>query len=424
MSKITKLQKALKTHGPGYVLSYAGKKILSAMHYIFLYPILKAKYLKQLQQLTFQNRIFLWTVKFGWNMPLFQRPQHIARFLAEKGNTVFYFNDPDYDTDIKTFTQIQPNLYLVNRNNLIFVRVLHKFLEQLPQHKYFHLYSTNWETSLADLQAYEEKGFHVLYEYIDDLAPEIAGTKELPQSVVQKFDYVTADDHIPMTVTADLLREQITAMRGEKNLAFSTNGVDVEHFRKIVPNFAFNDKFRKVLAKGTKIVGYYGAMAKWMDYDLLKTAAAKLPHIDFVLIGKKYDDSFDASGVDSIPNIHFIGPVPYQDLPQYANKFDLYTIPFLVNSITNATSPLKLFEYMAMGKPILTTAMQESSKYTSVNISHDHDAYVRMVSELLAYTPETQPEYYAALAREAEENLWSRKAQLILEMLEAYEASL
>ena len=128
--------------------------------------------------------------------------------------------------------------------------------------------------------------------------------------------------------------------------------------------------------------------------------------------------------MDSIPNIHFIGPVPYQDLPQYANKFDLYTIPFLVNSITNATSPLKLFEYMAMGKPILTTAMQESSKYTSVNISHDHDAYVRMVSELLAYTPETQPEYYAALAREAEENLWSRKAQLILEMLEAYEASL
>ena len=423
MSKIKKLFKALKTHGLGYVFSFAWSKFVSAVKFVFLYPILKQKYRAMLSKLPLGERVFLWTVKFGWNMPLFQRPQHIARYLAEKGNTVFYFNDPDYDKDIDTVKQIMPNLYLVNRENFIFVKVLKDYLADLDKTKYFHLYSTNWETSLQELKAYEEKGFHVLYEYIDDLAPEIAGTSELPVSVVQKFDYATADDHIPMTVTADLLREQIISLRGEKNLAFSTNGVDVEHFRKTVPNFPFNEKFSNVLAKGNKIVGYYGAMAKWMDYDLLKFAAAKLPDVEFVLIGKKYDNSFDAAGVDSVPNINFIGPVPYQDLPQYANKFDLYTIPFLVNSITNATSPLKLFEYMAMGKPILTTAMKESSKYASVNVSHDHEEYVRMVQQLLTYTPETQPDYYALLARDAEENLWSRKAELIIEMLETYEAN-
>jgi len=424
MSMIKKLLRVMKTHGLGYVFSYAWSKCVSVIKFLFLYPVLQRKYRAMLKGLPIGERVFLWTVKFGWSMPLFQRPQHIARYLAEMGNTVFYFNDPDYDKDIDTMKQIMPNLYLVNRENLIFVKVLKEYLTGLETPKYFHLYSTNWETSLADLKEYEEKGFHVLYEYIDDLAPEIAGTSEIPKSIMDKFEYATADDHIPMTVTADLLREQIISLRGEKNLAFSTNGVDVEHFRNIKEDFSFNEAFQKVLAKGTKIVGYYGAMARWMDYELLKTAAAKLPNVDFVLIGKKYDDSFDASGVDSIPNIHFIGPVPYQDLPQYANKFDLYTIPFLVNSITNATSPLKLFEYMAMGKPILTTAMKESSKYASVNVSHDHDEYVRMVLELLEYTPETQPEYYALLAREAEDNVWSRKTELILEMLEAYERSL
>ena len=92
-----------------------------------------------------------------------------------------------------------------------------------------------------------------------------------------------------------------------------------------------------------------------------------------------------------------------------------------MNSITNATSPLKLFEYMALGKPILTTAMQESSKYRSVNTSCDYEDYVAKVRQLLGYTHENQPEYYALLEQEAEENRWERKTEIILEMLKNYE---
>ena len=262
----------------------------------------------------------------------------------------------------------------------------------------------------------------MLYEYIDDLAPEIAEFSKLPVNIQEKFDYATADNHIPMTVTADLLRQQIIGLRGNKNLAFSTNGVDPEHFRNIKEDFVFNDVFQKVLNRGNKIVGYYGAMAKWMDYDLLKYVAAQLPDVDFVLIGKKYDDSFDASGVDAVSNIHFIGPVPYADLPQYAAKFDICSIPFVVNSITNATSPLKLFEYMALGKPVLTTAMQESAKYDAVNIATDAEDFVQKVLQLLSYTPDTQPAYFNLLDETANANSWSAKTDIILEMLRKYEA--
>ena len=422
MSTIKRLLRSLKKNGIGYIFSLGLKKLQSLFTFVFLYPFRKAKYEKLLSQLPVSNRIFLWTVKFGWNVPLFQRPQHIARFLAEKGNTVFYFNDPMYDTGIDTLQQIAPNLYLVNRDNYIFVRLLRRFLEKHTGHKYFHLYSTNWETSVSALKEYEQAGFHVLYEYIDDLAPEIAEFSKLPVNIQEKFDYATADNHIPMTVTADLLRQQIIGLRGDKNLAFSTNGVDPEHFRNIKEDFVFNDVFQKVLNRGNKIVGYYGAMAKWMDYDLLKYVAAQLPDVDFVLIGKKYDDSFDASGVDAISNIHFIGPVPYADLPQYAAKFDICSIPFVVNSITNATSPLKLFEYMALGKPVLTTAMQESAKYDAVNIATDAEDFAQKVLQLLSYTPDTQPAYFNLLDETANANSWSAKTDIILEMLREYEA--
>ena len=417
MSYIEKLKSSLPAHG---FLRQAARFVFKVYRYIFLKP----KYNRIVKQLNIQDRIFLWTAGFGWNVTLFQRPQHIARCLAKSNNTVFYYSNPIYDQNIDCIKEIYPNLYLVDRNNTSFIRTLENYLKKSNSTKYFHLYSTNLDSSLEELKAYEQKGFHVLYEYIDDLAPEISATTEVPAILQEKFDYVTSCDRIPMAVTADLLYQQIVSLRGSKNLAFSTNGVDPAHFRNIKENFVFSDVFQKVLDRGNKIVGYYGAMAKWLDYDLLKIVAAKLPNVDFVLIGKKYDESYDASGIDAVPNIHFIGPVAYQDLPQYSAKFDVSTIPFVVNSITNATSPLKLFEYMASGKPVLTTAMQESSKYEAVNIAHNAEEFAEKILQLLSYTPETQPEYFALLDATVEANAWEAKTDLILNMLADHEASL
>lgn len=386
-----------------------------------VYPLMRNTYAQRLQEIHISDRVLLWTQNFGWSVPLFQRPQHIEKNLAQRDCTVFYYTDRIYDADVSDIKEILPNLFLVNRNNSSFIKELRCYLDAIEKPKYLHVYSTNLKISLNELKEYESKGYRVFYEYIDDLAPEISGTKEIPKHIQEKFDYVTSDDHIPMAVTADLLREQVISLRGEKNLAFSTNGVDVDHFKVIKDGFVFNDKFSKVLERKNKIVGYYGAVAKWFDYNLLKYAAKKLPDVDFVLIGKLYDDSYMESGIEAVPNVHFIGPVPYADIPQYAAKFDICTIPFLVNSITNATSPLKLFEYMALGKPILTTAMQESSKYRSVNTSCDYEDYVAKVRQLLGYTHENQPEYYALLEQEAEENRWERKTEIILEMLKNYE---
>lgn len=425
MRIIQKLYGSLKKDGFFRTLKKMVRKLIERGTWFvavkIIAPFRRKRYVAAIREIPLQNRVILWTQNFDWSVPLFQRPQHIARCLAKRDCTVFYYTSQYSDPDVTSIKKIGENLYLVDRNNTVFIDELMKHLDTLEIPKYLQVYSTNLDISLAELRKYEEKGYHILYEYIDDLAPEISGTKEVPKNIQEKFDYVTKDSRIPMAVTADLLRNEIVEMRGEENLAFATNGVDISHFTNIKSDFEYNEKFSHVLAEKKKIVGYYGAIAQWFDYDLLEYAARHLPEVDFVLIGKIYDESYATSSIQNCSNIHFIGPVPYDDLPYYANKFDICTIPFKVNSITNATSPLKLFEYMALGKPILTTAMQESAKYKSVNISNDYAEYVAKVKELLEYTPVSNPAYYETLAQDALDNTWEAKADAILEMLCHYE---
>jgi glycosyltransferase involved in cell wall biosynthesis len=90
-------------------------------------------------------------------------------------------------------------------------------------------------------------------------------------------------------------------------------------------------------------------------------------------------------------------------------------IPFLINEITESTSPIKLFEYMALGKPIVTTNIAECQKYKSVLIAVDHQDYIRKIDQALALR--TNEEYCAILNREAKENLWEIKAEQIINLI-------
>ena len=98
---------------------------------------------------------------------------------------------------------------------------------------------------------------------------------------------------------------------------------------------------------------------------------------------------------------------------------DLFTIPFLVNDITNATSPLKLYEYMALGKPIITTDMYECRKYSSVNIIHNAKEFVDVARKMLAL--DKNDSYYDSLKLESSENTWQQKTVDIIELLEKFE---
>ena len=130
--------------------------------------------------------------------------------------------------------------------------------------------------------------------------------------------------------------------------------------------------------RAERVIVYYGALAEWFDWPLWIHAAKARPNWSFVLIGTAYDGDVAAvqARAAAAPNIHYLGPKRYDELPAYMQFVDVATIPFVLNAITHACSPVKLFEYMAAGKPIVTTAMREVLKYQSVLVARSAEDFV------------------------------------------------
>lgn len=355
------------------------------------------------------DRIIVWRSTFGWNVELFQRPQHISNNLS-KNNCLVFYEVTNMTDKVEDISKVHDNLYLVNFSNKYFSKLFFEKIESVNKTKYIQFYSTEWNMSLEKLLDYKNKGFKVIYEYIDDLSPVLAGTKELPINIKQKYEYAMNNDDVYVVVTADQLKNDVISKRGINNLINSTNGVDYDFFQTF-GNYELEKEYLEIINNGKINVGYYGALASWFDYDIIKKID-ETNDFNIILFGIRYDDSLDKSGILKLKNVHFMGARDYKVLKYYANKIDILTIPFLINDITRATSPVKLFEYMALKKPIVTTPMNECLKYKSVMIA-EKDKFVDQLHK--AYSLRNDKEYINLLDKEAKENSWSNKAMAIIQ---------
>ena len=382
------------------------------------FKINKQKILRNIQEIleySDYERILVWRGSFGWNVPLYQRPQHIARCLSDKKCLIFY--EVTRMTDKTRFIEkVKDNLFLINYEIKAFDTLLWQELEKINNPKYLQLYSTCWDVSEDTLNKYVNNGFTLLYEYIDDLNPLLAGTKELPENVKKIHKYVceNIDSALVVTSADNLYKDIMQKRKNKKNIILSTNGVEYKHFANNKNKEIKNLKYKKIIDEKKIIVGYYGALASWFDYELLKYIANKNKDINFVLIGIKYDNSFDESKIEEIENIHYLGKVDYKDLPNYANYFDICIIPFIINEITLSTNPIKVFEYMAMEKPIITTDMPECRKYKSVIIAKNKEEFDDKIKNInILYNSDMKK----IEIEEAKQNSWEYKANEILELI-------
>jgi GT2 family glycosyltransferase/glycosyltransferase involved in cell wall biosynthesis len=115
------------------------------------------------------------------------------------------------------------------------------------------------------------------------------------------------------------------------------------------------------------IIGYFGAIANWFDYNLLFEVAQSRPDYSFVLIGgfglEEKLTHPEAVRLVELPNVHLLGHKPYPEIPAYLAEFDVCIIPFVLNEVTKATDPVKLYEYLSQGKPVVATPMRELQEH-------------------------------------------------------------
>jgi glycosyltransferase involved in cell wall biosynthesis len=274
------------------------------------------------------------------------------------------------------------------------------------------IYSTDTKTSYADLEEAIKEGKKVLYEYIDEIHEAITG--DVPKSVIERHKRILGNEAFFVVATTDKLYQEVSRFR-TKRYALVTNGVDIDHFRKEMSVNNVPKEIVPIVNKRKPIIGYYGSLSNGLDHELVMKLCQKRPDYEILLIGYRYEKSLARYDFRQYSNLSIIGPVDYRRLPEYACWFDVATIPFKLNEITESTSPMKLFEYMAMGHPIVTTDMPECRKYKSVLIGEDHEDFIRKVEKAL--TLKQDKDYGKLLKKEAMENSWESKVRLITELL-------
>jgi len=130
-------------------------------------------------------------------------------------------------------------------------------------------------------------------------------------------------------------------------------------------------------------IGYAGTLARRIDVRLLLDVAQALAEATFVLLGP-IDDKAWIRPLMRAPNIHWLGNKPYSLLPPYVRHFDIAIIPHNVGSLENRGDPIKLYEYLAAGRPVVTTPIAELDEFASqIAIASGPSAFAAAIKRYL-----------------------------------------
>ncbi len=371
--------------------------------------------IKKLEEIISSHKGFIdfFPAPMGWNTIWFQRFQHFSLQAARLGGLALYGGFPPFmDKDLNVYKEVAPNLYVFDAMDWwVRRRIFHK-LEIISQPRVMRIQSVDLGTTLTDIQEAVKKGFKVIYEYIDEISIEITGP--VPEMIKQRHEAILRNEDIFIVATSDQLYENVSLYR-TKNFILSANGVDVEHWR--IPKGKPPEDLKPALNGGI-IVAYHGTLATWIDYDLLRMIADN-GRYNLLLIGHQHDDTFTQSGLKKHPRVYYLGGKSYFELNLYAAYYDITILPFKKTHMTDAVSPVKIFEYMALGKPIVTTDLRECKKYESCLVAKNIGEFMQLL--LMAEKISKKSSYLRLLRKEATENSWENKTKEVLKMVGIYE---
>lgn len=183
-----------------------------------------------------------------------------------------------------------------------------------------------------------------------------------------------------------------------------THGVDVAHFGRDI------SQEHACLARIPRPrVGYLGLLDGRTDLDLIVELATTLEHISFVFTGPT---DGDLSRLEGLKNVHLTGPVPYGELPEVLHGWDACALPYKVNSLTENINPLKLKEYLASGKPVITSALREARALSSyLTIAESPEDWRRSIQDAIAGRATVDHDALAAFLRTES---WEHKSEEFL----------
>lgn len=200
-----------------------------------------------------------------------------------------------------------------------------------------------------------------------------------------------------------------------KNTFFVPNGTDLSNNPVVCET-----EHPKLKSYPKPVVGYLGTIERRIDYELLKEVIEANQDKSFVLVGPVYRN-FVPDEYYKFKNVHILGPIPYEEAAQIISSFDIAIIPFKLDEVSKTIFPIKLFEYLSIGKPVVLTDFNPDLKeFTSqelVSYCNNAKSFSMAINNELATNNQVKLELRKKLALE---NTWDKRAEQIKEIIDSF----
>ncbi len=206
------------------------------------------------------------------------------------------------------------------------------------------------------------------------------------------------------------------AKKLNKNSFYAPSGVDFEKFEK-----TFLDQSTKKphdLPEKGKIIGFIGGLRKILNKDLIYRLCDEIDDVTIVLIGPTFDDF----KLEKRKNLLILGSKNHNEIPLYVKYFDAGIIPYLKNKFTDSIYPTKINEYLAMGKPVISSNIKEVENFNLdhqniIKISKNNDEFIKNIKQTIKDSSDIDKNLFIETAKK---NSWNNRFKIISSGLEKH----
>jgi len=400
------------------------KRLIPKLIPEYLYKLQNRKIIREMTKNP-QHKVIVVFPIIAWGFR-WQRPQHLLSGLAKRGYTVLYVSK---DFHYKKSTQeerkeiinliqmkkLDTNIYKIYLNSM---KPLNIYKDELDEHNthwfmqqlvyildffknneiIYFVQSPNW-LNLVKKLVNKRKG-----KIVFDCMDEHSGFSNVDKMIIEHEHELLKVADIVLSSSNKLFEKNKIV---NQNTIMIKNGTEFEFF-------ATKQTTDELDAYTNKpIIGYYGAIADWFDMELIEYCAQERPEYNFVLIGSTF--SCDIEKAKTMKNVFFLGEKAYPDLPKYLYKFDVCTIPFKIIPLIEATNPVKFYEYISAGKPVVATPLPELEEFRDIcYIANTKEEFLKMLDIAIA---EKNDANYKSLVQErihrAKSNSWKSRVEVL-----------
>jgi glycosyltransferase involved in cell wall biosynthesis len=250
-----------------------------------------------------------------------------------------------------------------------------------------------------------------VYDCVDDYAEQAGSDLHRRALVAREDERAASTARLVFATTQDLYRRK---RRLNSNTHLVPNAGDFPHFLQASdPDF----QAAEIRNLTRPVLGFAGNLLRSkVDFELLEEVAAARADWTVLLIGPARPDSAEAlTRLTRLANVRWVGLKPYAELPAYVAAFDVGLIPYRANEYTRNCSPLKLYEYLAAGKPVVASGLPVlAGMEPDVVLAEGADDFISAVEAALAARGSEDRKRRMALAAE---NTWERRTERLLELV-------